>query len=303
MSDATILDCPSCNQKVRVPTNKGDLGLTCPKCRHSWSFSPPERTENCWPIVRVRKDFWGFRRVVRIDPNLISFRSTRSPISDEMLALKGAVQDKSPWVHLRGEAIREIRVKRLGFVTASSWWNRFVVHSGRMRYTFDVPIREVPHVSKALRELAGDRFHERTHRILSGSEIIFIIIFCVIVSLSFIFARPNSNSASSVLGFAALATVFTLGSLAARHQSEFKPDSAPRKKARTAGTARRPFQSRHNRNGPQIARRGLHNLTRLLPFRWGVGLHGASVFFLSLGVLSPRYRALGVRFSALSPHV
>lgn len=34
--DKTIVLCPSCSQKLRVPANSSHLHLTCPKCRYEW---------------------------------------------------------------------------------------------------------------------------------------------------------------------------------------------------------------------------------------------------------------------------
>ncbi|WP_197480222.1 hypothetical protein [Anabaena sp. 4-3] len=32
--------CPNCSQKLRVPKHLGELNLSCPKCKHRWSWSP-----------------------------------------------------------------------------------------------------------------------------------------------------------------------------------------------------------------------------------------------------------------------
>ena len=39
----TILSCPNadCGQQLRVPTDRGELRLTCPKCRNSWDWACP----------------------------------------------------------------------------------------------------------------------------------------------------------------------------------------------------------------------------------------------------------------------
>jgi hypothetical protein len=37
-----VLTCPRCNQKLRIPTDKGDLSVRCPKCRHAWEWSPTQ---------------------------------------------------------------------------------------------------------------------------------------------------------------------------------------------------------------------------------------------------------------------
>ena len=40
MSDQRLItNCPSCSQKLRVPTNKGDLKITCPKCDYCFMLS------------------------------------------------------------------------------------------------------------------------------------------------------------------------------------------------------------------------------------------------------------------------
>jgi hypothetical protein len=35
-----VIACPNCSQKLRVPSNLGQLNLSCPKCKHSWSCVP-----------------------------------------------------------------------------------------------------------------------------------------------------------------------------------------------------------------------------------------------------------------------
>lgn len=36
--EKVIVPCPKCSQKLRAPSNLGQLNLTCPKCKHSWSW-------------------------------------------------------------------------------------------------------------------------------------------------------------------------------------------------------------------------------------------------------------------------
>ncbi|MBD2385236.1 hypothetical protein [Cylindrospermum sp. FACHB-282] len=36
--EKVIIPCPKCSQKLRAPSNLGQLNLTCPKCKHSWSW-------------------------------------------------------------------------------------------------------------------------------------------------------------------------------------------------------------------------------------------------------------------------
>jgi len=40
--DSIIETCPGCARRLRVPTLRGALALTCPSCRRSWDWSPPE---------------------------------------------------------------------------------------------------------------------------------------------------------------------------------------------------------------------------------------------------------------------
>ena len=39
-SGTTILPCPDCRQRLRVPTDRGELILTCLVCRARWDWSP-----------------------------------------------------------------------------------------------------------------------------------------------------------------------------------------------------------------------------------------------------------------------
>lgn len=36
----SVVVCPGCLQKLRVPRNPGDLIVTCPKCKRGWRWSP-----------------------------------------------------------------------------------------------------------------------------------------------------------------------------------------------------------------------------------------------------------------------
>ena len=38
----TILPCPNCRRRLRVPIDRGSLTLTCPTCRWRWDWSPRE---------------------------------------------------------------------------------------------------------------------------------------------------------------------------------------------------------------------------------------------------------------------
>jgi hypothetical protein len=49
-----ILPCPNCRRLLRVPTNRGELVLTCPICRNRWEWSPSldHERRNEWSWVR-----------------------------------------------------------------------------------------------------------------------------------------------------------------------------------------------------------------------------------------------------------
>ena len=32
--DHRVVECPQCGTKMRVPTNKGDMSIKCPNCKH-----------------------------------------------------------------------------------------------------------------------------------------------------------------------------------------------------------------------------------------------------------------------------
>jgi hypothetical protein len=38
-TSTTILPCPNCRRRLRVPITRGDLTLTCPTCRWRWDWS------------------------------------------------------------------------------------------------------------------------------------------------------------------------------------------------------------------------------------------------------------------------
>src|SRR5437879_4307376 len=51
----TVLLCPVCRQKVRVPTGLGKLVVTCPKCRHRWEWRAlSDEEHNAGILGRVR---------------------------------------------------------------------------------------------------------------------------------------------------------------------------------------------------------------------------------------------------------
>jgi mannitol/fructose-specific phosphotransferase system IIA component (Ntr-type)/phage FluMu protein Com len=48
-----ILPCPHCRQLLRVPTNRGALTLTCPRCRTRWDWMPPQNETPGEPATRT----------------------------------------------------------------------------------------------------------------------------------------------------------------------------------------------------------------------------------------------------------
>jgi hypothetical protein len=42
-----IIACPSCSQRLRVPTHQGDLSLRCSKCANCWSWSTTQYNVRC----------------------------------------------------------------------------------------------------------------------------------------------------------------------------------------------------------------------------------------------------------------
>ena len=53
-----ILTCVNCRRLLRVPLDRGDLILTCPRCRTRWDWSPPAGSGR-----RIRRHWgrWVFR--------------------------------------------------------------------------------------------------------------------------------------------------------------------------------------------------------------------------------------------------
>jgi len=41
-AEKVITVCPNCTQKLRAPIDRGELILTCPKCKHNWLWHPSQ---------------------------------------------------------------------------------------------------------------------------------------------------------------------------------------------------------------------------------------------------------------------
>ena len=52
----TIIQCPNraCNQRLRVPTERGMLHVTCPKCRCDFDYNPQESASTYTPGTETR---------------------------------------------------------------------------------------------------------------------------------------------------------------------------------------------------------------------------------------------------------
>ncbi len=126
-----------------------------------------------WPIVRVRQTGWIRKRkeVVRIHPHEVSLLRTGEPITDQLLESTATNTGKGCLQTIEAQRIRSVRVTRVGFVSTSSLWSRYLVRSDSGKLMFRVPDRDNEHVIRALRELAGDRFTERPRRWPAGGEL------------------------------------------------------------------------------------------------------------------------------------
>lgn len=40
--DARLVECEKCHTKLRVPTDKGTVKVTCPKCQHVFNWIPKQ---------------------------------------------------------------------------------------------------------------------------------------------------------------------------------------------------------------------------------------------------------------------
>ena len=156
-----------------------------------------------WPIVRVRKTYFGKKEIVRIEPTCISFRSTRGDVTDEMLMSNEVGGANGAWTTCPQGTIRAIRSKRVGFITKSSLWQRFEVETDREKHEFRVPDREVANVMYALRKLAGDRLHEQPRRRPSAAEFAMIgfgILAVILTMLGWYHANVATDIVQNVLG-------------------------------------------------------------------------------------------------------
>jgi DNA-directed RNA polymerase subunit RPC12/RpoP len=58
LSVKTIINCPSCKAKVRVPSDRGRLQVKCPNCAHQWFY--PEAAETIGVPFKCAQDGSAF---------------------------------------------------------------------------------------------------------------------------------------------------------------------------------------------------------------------------------------------------
>ena len=58
----TIIKCVGCKQRIRVPINKGNLKVTCPKCKYIFCYSPRLLLKKClgFPLLLIGGVLCGF---------------------------------------------------------------------------------------------------------------------------------------------------------------------------------------------------------------------------------------------------
>ena len=256
-----------------------------------------------WPIVRVRRLGWGKKKEVAcLRPDGISLLVTREPITDELVDGNKANPEGDRFIRIDREKIRSVRVKRVGFITASSLWARFVVETDEETHEFRVPDRESPHVLQALQQIVGDRFRERPSRQPSGGELGLAVLAATSIALVAIAGLPAGT-------FGVIGLIFVVLAIAAlrrdQSRSEYRLDHpSPPLRRRRQASGRRPFRSLILGWGSKIA--GLTYLMCVLLF-WNVKLDQHFSFnWLGMFVLiSPGLVALtiGYRFACtpLSP--
>jgi hypothetical protein len=185
------------------------------------------------------------KEIVCLKPDSISLLVTTGPVTDELLNSNEASEVCNSFTRIDRERIRSIQVKRVGFIGASSLWSRFRVESERRVHEFHVPDRDLLHVTRALREIAGDRFQEQASRQLSGSEWRLIAIgigWSALVALIGI-GPMGLVAAGGVLVFGLVVLgLLLLASRWERSHSEYRMPPSPQVR-RPRARVRRPFRS------------------------------------------------------------
>ena len=210
-----------------------------------WDGSGEDEPDLPWPIVRVRRLRWKKKEVIRLRPDGISLLVTRKPVTDELLNTDEAISGGDSFIRIDREKIRSVRLKRVGFITTSllSYWSQFLVESDLGTHEFRVPDRETPHVLRALREIAGDRFHERPSRRTSLGEVTLLVLGIasgVLLALGVTMIGIVGGLVGAIglgfIGFIALVLRWDLS------HSEYRLALPPRLRRRRA-TTQRPFRS------------------------------------------------------------
>lgn len=58
---STIINCEQCNQKLRAPTNRGALSITCPSCSSNWMWMPREDAKNKVILDKIKYELLRVR--------------------------------------------------------------------------------------------------------------------------------------------------------------------------------------------------------------------------------------------------
>ena len=128
---STILPCPNCRQLLRVPTNRGELILTCPLCRTRWDWLPPQAggpgeqaTRATPPVAEPRADRAGPGGRVTDGPMKFSDFVVRGTILTDLQATtkEGAIREMVRSLHRAALSRRRTRrASRAGSWVVRNW--------------------------------------------------------------------------------------------------------------------------------------------------------------------------------------
>ena len=99
---STILPCPNCRQRLRVPTDRGGLILTCPTCRTRWDWSPTQEggpgrqaPDASPPVTAAQAERTDADDRVGLDPRKLSDFMVREAVITDLQATtkEGAIRE------------------------------------------------------------------------------------------------------------------------------------------------------------------------------------------------------------------
>ena len=99
---STILPCPNCRQRLRVPTDRGGLILTCPTCRTRWDWSPTQEgspgrqaPDASPPVTAAQAERTDADDRVELDPRKLSDFMVREAVITDLQATtkEGAIRE------------------------------------------------------------------------------------------------------------------------------------------------------------------------------------------------------------------